>query len=100
MKPANILKYETLIILAILIASFTPLHAQVHYKKDSKPWINRTTKGPDAAVPGWFYNLGVTGIRAQWDPVNLKALQVKYVFKKSAAYKKNSFRGFDRWSQW
>ena len=92
MKIPKISKYATckssVITLVFLFINSIPLYSQVHYKEDGKPWINRTTKGPDAAVPGWFYNLGITGIRAQLDPVNLKAIQVKYVFKKSAAYKK------------
>ena len=40
------------------------LQAQVDYGKDS-PWDQRAESGPDAKVPGWFYNLGITGLRAQ-----------------------------------
>ena len=66
----------------------TSLHAQVDYTDDGRPWKNKTDKGPDAEVPGWYYNLGITGIRAQLDPKNPKYLLVKYVFKKSPAYGK------------
>ena len=40
------------------------LQAQVHYEKNH-PWDQRAGSGPDAKVPGWFYNLGITGLRAQ-----------------------------------
>ena len=74
--------------LIIYFVNFNTLLGQVHYKDDGKPWSTRTKTGPDAEVPGWYYNLGITGIRVQLDPVNLKALQVKYVFAKSPASKK------------
>jgi hypothetical protein len=35
--------------------------AQVHYHDNNSPWGQRA----DAEVPGWFYNLGITGLRAQ-----------------------------------
>jgi hypothetical protein len=41
--------------------------------------------GPDAQVPGWFLNLGITGLRAQLVPDEPKALLIKYVFPKSPA---------------
>ena len=69
MKIPKISKYaackSSVITLVFLFINSIPLYSQVHYKEDGKPWSNRTTKGPDAAVPGWFYNLGITGIRAQ-----------------------------------
>jgi hypothetical protein len=36
-------------------------------------------------VPGWFYNLGITGLRAQLVTEEPKALLVKYVFPQSPA---------------
>ena len=56
-----------------------PAHAQVHYGADA-PWHQRAESGPDAAVPGWFYNLGLTGLRARLIAEEPKTLLVKYVF--------------------
>jgi hypothetical protein len=61
-----------------------PLLAQVDYSADS-PWSQRAESGPDAAVPGWFYNLGITGIRARLVAEEPKALLVEYVFPRSPA---------------
>lgn len=63
----------------------TPVSAQVHYHDQQSPWGQRADAGPDAEVPGWFYNLGLTGLRAQLIPEEPKALLVKYVFPKSPA---------------
>ena len=38
------------------------------------------TSGPDAEVPGWYYNLGITGLRAQFVADEPKALLIKHVF--------------------
>lgn len=57
-----------------------PAHAQVHYHSDGSPWNQRAGGGPDAEVPGWFYNLGITGLRARLiesDPTHLK---IEHVF--------------------
>jgi hypothetical protein len=61
------------------------VHAQVHYHDNSSPWGQRAESGPDADVPGWFYNLGITGLRAQLVPDQPKALLIKYVFPNSPA---------------
>ena len=61
-----------------------PAMAQVHYDKGS-PWDQRAKSGPDAEVPGWFYNLGITGLRAKLIANEPKALLIKYVFPKSPA---------------
>jgi hypothetical protein len=45
-------------LLWLCLSSTTP--AQVDYGKDG-PWNQRAESGPDAKVPGWFYNLGITG---------------------------------------
>jgi alpha-galactosidase len=63
----------------------TPLRAQVHYHGNDRPWAQRAKSGPDAEVPGWFYNLGVTGLRAQLVADQPKALLIKYVFPKYPA---------------
>ena len=85
---SRLLTNSLILSLIISFLNFNTLLAQVHYKDDGHPWNTRIKKGPDAEVPGWYYNLGVTGIRVQLDPVYLKALQVKYVFAKSPASKK------------
>ena len=60
------------------------MQAQVDYGKDN-PWNQRAESGPDAEVPGWFYNLGITGLRAQLVADEPAALLIKYVFPKSPA---------------
>ena len=39
--------------------------AQVHYQENGSPWNRKANNGPDANVPGWYYNLGITGMRAE-----------------------------------
>lgn len=63
----------------------TPVQAQVHYHDNDSPWGQRAESGPDADVPGWFYNLGITGLRAQLVADHPKALLIKYVFPDSPA---------------
>jgi hypothetical protein len=76
--------YSPLAFTALLAAFSGPLMAQVHYDGGS-PWSQRADSGPDAEVPGWYYNLGLTGIRAELVANEPKALLVKYVLKKSPA---------------
>ena len=59
------------------------LPAQVHYYGTESPWGQRADSGPDADVPGWFYNLGITGLRAQLIEDEPKALLIRYVFPDS-----------------
>ncbi|MGL4555441.1 MAG: DUF6288 domain-containing protein [Gemmataceae bacterium] len=68
----------------LLLCHASPAHAQVDYGKVS-PWDQRAESGPDAEVPGWFYNLGITGLRAQLVADEPKALLIKYVFPGSPA---------------
>lgn len=58
----------------------TPALAQVHYHDGGHPWTQRAEFGPDAEVPGWFYNLGITGIRVELVADAPKALVVRHVF--------------------
>ncbi|MDX1963884.1 MAG: DUF6288 domain-containing protein [Pirellulales bacterium] len=69
-------------LLVVCLPSTLP--AQVDYGQDS-PWNQRAESGPDAKVPGWFYNLGITGLRAQLVAAEPKALLIKYVFPRSPA---------------
>lgn len=69
----------------VFLGLVAPVHAQVHYHDDISPWGQRAETGPDAEVPGWFYNLGITGLRAQLVADHPKALLIKYVFPDSPA---------------
>ncbi len=71
--------------MAIVSFDCSSAKAQVHYFDNGSPWGQRTNEGPDAEVPGWFYNLGITGMRAQLIPEEPKALLIKYVFADSPA---------------
>jgi hypothetical protein len=78
-------RYWMLQLVSLLFLCYaSPSHAQVDYGKDS-PWNQRAESGPDAKVPGWFYNLGITGLRAQLVADEPKALLIKYVFPNSPA---------------
>jgi hypothetical protein len=68
----------------VLVCCGAPVQAQVDYGEVG-PWDQRAESGPDAEVPGWFYNLGITGLRAQLVADEPKALLVKYVFPTSPA---------------
>ena len=60
------MKKRGLVCLALLLP-FLPqaLVGQVHYFENGRPWNQKAGSGPDAEVNGWFYNLGITGIRAE-----------------------------------
>lgn len=64
------------------------IFAQVHYYKNGSPWNRTANSGPDSKVPGWFYNLGVTGIRVELTADQPKTLLVRYVFADSPAHQK------------
>jgi hypothetical protein len=72
--------------LALLAVTCLQLTAQVHYE-GNRPWSQRADSGPDAEVPGWFYNLGLTGIRAELVADEPKALLVRYVLPRTPARK-------------
>ena len=63
----------------------TPATAQVDYSPSGWPWTAQTNSGPDAAVPGWFYNLGLTGLRVELVANEPKTMLVRYVFPGSPA---------------
>ena len=50
--------------LLALALSCPLLKGQVDYD-GTYPWSQTTSIAPDNAVPGWFYNLGITGLRVQ-----------------------------------
>ena len=70
-------------LLSALLAA--PLCAQVDYNDNGYPWTAHASNGPDSVVPGWFYNLGPTGMRAQLDPERPTHLLVKHVFERTPA---------------
>ncbi|HMN95163.1 MAG TPA: DUF6288 domain-containing protein [Phycisphaerales bacterium] len=80
----NSLRLLVLLSAAVPAISATVL-AQVHYHEDGQPWKQRAGTGPDAEVPGWFYNLGITGIRVELVADEPKALLVRHVFAGSPA---------------
>jgi len=59
--------------------------AQVHYHPDGSPWNQRADSGPDAVVPGWYYNLGLSGLRVELVEQEPTQLVVRYVFEGSPA---------------
>jgi hypothetical protein len=76
--------------IAMLALSFltAPLIAQVHYYPDGRPWSQKAGNGPDREVPGWYYNLGVTGMRVELVESAKSHLVVRYVFPDSPAANK------------
>jgi hypothetical protein len=55
---------------------------------DRPPWEKLTTQvGPDAEVPGWYINLGITGARAMITQEAPTQLLVMHVFKRTPAFK-------------
>jgi hypothetical protein len=72
-------------IAALWLALSSAALAQVHYHPDGNPWKQRANSGPDAEVPGWYYNLGVSGIRVELMKDRPEALMVRYVFPDSPA---------------
>jgi len=77
-------------LLALLssIALAAPGFAQVHYQPHGAPWTRRANKGPDAEVDGWYYNLGITGMRVQLIEDAPTHLLVKHVFADTPAARK------------
>ncbi|MCP4746956.1 MAG: hypothetical protein GY874_12590, partial [Desulfobacteraceae bacterium] len=63
----------------------TPAQAVNWDEEDGSPWTGTTDEGPDAQVPGFFINLGMTGARAKLSESNLKVLFIEYVFPDSPA---------------
>jgi len=72
----------------VCLAATAPACAQVHYHEDGRPWTQKAFGGPDQAVPGWFYNLGITGIRVELVATAPTHLVVRHVFEGSPAAKR------------
>lgn len=71
--------------IAIAPLLFASAMAQVHYHADGRPWSQRAGGGPDADVPGWYYNLGVTGLRVELVADAPQHLVVRHVLPGSPA---------------
>lgn len=71
--------------LAVALASASEGAAQVHYFEDGGPWNRRASGGPDAEVDGWYYNLGITGLRIELVPEAPTHLVVRHVFARTPA---------------
>ncbi|MCR9244970.1 MAG: DUF6288 domain-containing protein [bacterium] len=74
----------TVTLIAVLALAMT-LTAQVHYHPDGRPWKQRSHAGPDAKVDGWYYHLGLTGIRVELIADAPTHLMVRHVFERSPA---------------
>ncbi|HEX9792880.1 MAG TPA: DUF6288 domain-containing protein [Planctomycetota bacterium] len=65
--------------LALVVSAAPPASAQVHYQGGG-PWNQKANGGPDAEVDGWYYNLGITGLRVELMEAQPQHLLVKHVF--------------------
>ncbi len=70
---------------AVLAALLLPAFREGQAISDKHPWEKRTGQAADRMVPGWFVNLGPTGLRAVLHPLEF---EVKYVFPDSPAFGK------------
>ncbi|MBU6210531.1 MAG: hypothetical protein KGR22_11535, partial [Planctomycetes bacterium] len=77
---------ELVVTVAAIVAPGAFTCAQVHYHESGHPWNQRADAGPDAEVPGWYYNLGITGMRAELVAAEPKSLVIRYVFANSPAH--------------
>ena len=84
-SPRTLPVRVALVVGASLFASLDAF-AQVHYHPDGRPWNQRASAGPDAVVPGWYYNLGLTGIRVELVESAPAHLIVRHVFEDSPAH--------------
>lgn len=77
----------SLLVAGLFVASLAaPVWAQVHHDPGGRPWNERASLGPDAEVPGWFYNLGPTGLRVVLDDRRPMHLLVRHVFADTPAH--------------
>ena len=79
---------RTIVFLAALVLGTPPALAQVHYHPNGRPWTQRANSGPDGEVDGWYYNLGITGLRVQLLEEEPTHLLVKHVFEDTPAARK------------
>ena len=84
-RHAPIALASTLLFPTLLLTTGDGL-AQVHYHPDGRPWNQAARRGPDAEVPGWYYNLGLSGIRVELVADEPTHLVVRHVFAASPAH--------------
>jgi hypothetical protein len=82
------MNHTSLALAALTFFATAPALAQVHYHDDGRPWRQRANAGPDQEVPGWYYNLGRTGLRVELVADAPTRLVVRHVFEGSPAHKK------------
>ena len=70
-------KFRISLILFITLS----IYCSAIMERDGYPWNVKLKSSQDSEVPGWYLNLGPTGIRAQITQANPTQLQVKYVFQ-------------------
>ena len=69
----------------LLVICMVCLPASGLISGDGATWNKTTSNGPDAQVPGWYINLGITGARAKIPDDQPKVLEVMFVFKDTPA---------------
>jgi hypothetical protein len=74
-------------LLTLILLPLT-IRATTFNDKTNSPWKQKTSRGPDAEVDGWYINLGITGARAKLISSNLKCLVIMHVFKDTPAHGK------------
>ena len=72
-------------LLLLLSIACLPCSGQVHYHESGYPWKHKAQTGPDAEAGGWYYNLGITGLRAELIEDRPTCLLIKYVFEDTPA---------------
>ena len=72
--------------IASLVLTTPRVALQVDYDESGNPWSQRAEAGPDAEVPGWYYNLGLTGLRVELVAEAPTHLVVRHVFADSPAH--------------
>ncbi len=87
-KIMSKLSLRRLLPILLALPLLSELSAQVHYHDSGAPWNQKANAGPDAEVPGWYYNLGITGLRVELVKEHPTWLLVRHVFEGSPAHKK------------
>ena len=73
------------VLLAFTAIAFSCRPARALREGKGATWDVTTKVGPDAQVPGWHINLGITGARAKIPDDEPTVLEVTYVFKGTPA---------------
>ena len=87
-RTRNCFDFGLLLVVALAVSSASRASAQVHYFPEGGPWNQRANGGPDAEVDGWYYNLGITGLRVRLVADAPRQLLVRHVFERTPAARK------------